>query len=896
MGEESTETQATVTMAGPLAARPALRRGVSVARYLVVDHVGEGGMGIVYKAYDPELDRLVAIKLLHAGVGGSTDAARREQLLREGRALAKLSHPNVLAVYDVGTFEDDVFIATEFVEGPTLRQWLRQARRSRAEIVGAFLTAGAGLAAAHRAGLVHRDVKPANVLVGADGRVRVLDFGLAEPEGNAPLAGAGGTEPAIAGTPSYMAPEQRDGRPVDGRTDQFGFCVSLYEALYGELPFEGLGTEYEASSNAGRVRAAPPSADVPRWLRQIVVRGLASKPEDRWPSMDALLTELRRDRTATRRRWLGLTAALAVAIAATLAVRSAARTPPAMCRGAERKLAGAWDDARRAEVAAAFDRTNAPFATDALRITRATLDDYAARWTKMHTDACEATRVRGEQSEELLDLRMECLDGRLGEVRAQVDVLARADAKTVEKSVQAVRTLPSLAACADAAALRAPIRPPSADARARVDAVRGDLSVARAQQRAGRYAEALVVAKRAVDAAAPLDYRPLDAEALFLQGDLEDDVGDYAASADSLRRATAAAIAGDHRDLAARALLGVVTVVGLRQARFAEAHAWATLAGAAADRTGDPFLRGMLARNLGRVAYREGDRATSRAEIERCLSLWRPALAEDDDYVAGALTDLGNVAIADGRYDDATAVYLRSLAIQEALFGAHHPNLAANLNNLGSVYAKVGEWKASEASLESARALWEAALGPEHPKVALATFNLAETRLELGDVERARADAERALAIWQKAYGSEHPDVAQGLQGIADVQRARGDAKAALATYERALAMREKLLGPKHDLLVETLLGDGLARLALGDAKGAAPLLARAAAIDEANAGDPIELGQARLALARATRAMGDSARAREIAGQARGAFATASGARARALAASVDAWLAETR
>ena len=943
-----------------------LDRGVCVGRFVILDRVGEGGMGVVYKAYDPELERAVALKFLHMTTDGSMPSSgRRERLLREAKALARLSHPNVLAVFDVGTFDRDVFLATEFVEGPTLGTWAREEKRTRAEILRTVLAAGDGLAAAHRAGLVHRDFKPANVVLGKDGRARVLDFGLARAESaegtsqrsmsiapavdRAPasqrtgaatevtkrsdletlsLAPTSMREPTIAdapapdpstkppslppgsqdspssglldmtitefgqilGTPRFMAPEQHLGRTADARSDQFSFCVTLYELLYGEFPFDGRGDEYAANVTQGRVRAPAAGADVPRWVRAILLRGLSVVPADRFASMDDLLVELRRDPNAKRTRWLAIGGAALLFVGAAVGVRSARRVEEAPCRGAEKKLAGVWDDARKHAVRDAFVATKSANADDTYARVASTLDDYARGWVAMHTEACEATRVRGEQSAELLDLRVECLNERLEELRAQVDVLSRADASTVSKAVQAVRALPRFDACADAAALRAPVRPPNADARVRVEGVRVEIAQAKALQRAGSYEAATTIATKATDEASALAYRPVEAEALFVLGDLQDDEGDYAVAEHTLRRSAAAAIAGGHEAQAARALTAIVAEVGLRQAHFEAAHEWALLAQAEVDRSSDPFVKGELPRNVARVFFREGQYEDARANAEKCLSLWEPAFGGSDYAVAGALTDLGNTFYAEGKYPEAIARYERSLAILEKTLGPTSPSLGPNLNNLGEVYDKLGDYGRAEVSLERARALWSAALGPDHPKVALATEGLSTTRRLQGDADGSLDLAKRALAIWQKALGDEHPDVALGLYGVAEALRAKGSYDESLAFQERALAMRERTLGAKHSDVAESLVAIGETRLAQQHPDLAAAPLERALAILEGDAVDAVTLGDVQLDLARAL-AKSDPARSQALATHARDAY-SAAGSRAVKRLADIGAWI----
>ncbi len=320
----------------PMAAPASLPRGTAVGRYLVVEPLGSGGLGQVYTAYDPELDRCVAVKVLRPDVaesdgaeGDSGTGSGRDRLMREAKALARLAHPNVVAVHDVGRHGDDVFIAMERVEGVTLSRWTQDQRRPWKEIRDVFLGAGMGLAAAHEAGIVHRDFKPQNVIVSPDGRPRVLDFGLAramrqdDRNGQVSLPRAAGFEPTsshdaleeaitmagtVMGTPQYMAPEQFEGSDSTGpAADQFGFCVALWMALYDQRPFEGaeLPTLIE-SVRAGRISEPSDRRGVPGWLHRVLLRGLARLADDRYPSMNDLLAALQRDKRSRRRQWAAL--------------------------------------------------------------------------------------------------------------------------------------------------------------------------------------------------------------------------------------------------------------------------------------------------------------------------------------------------------------------------------------------------------------------------------------------------------------------------------------------------------------------------------------------------------------------------------------------------------------
>jgi serine/threonine protein kinase len=321
---EPGEDQAVEEEPGPAT----LPRGTNLGRYVLLDCIGRGGMAVVYAAYDPELDRKVAVKLLRTDLPG-TPAELRASLLREAQAMARLTHPHVIAVYDVGTFNDQVFLAMEFIRGRDLRTWLGEAPRSWTEILETFLKAGEGLRAAHDSGLVHRDFKPDNVLVGYEGQVRVTDFGLAHrlsaPGEEAREASNTQAEPdrdALAGTPLYISPEQWRGRPADAQSDQFSFCVSLFEALYGARPYAG-------KTSASYVGVVPPPkrSAVPGWVRRVLVKGLSLTPKDRHASMRELLAALSRGLMARRyRTWVAVAvlSLLALSLAVERAVQSSA--------------------------------------------------------------------------------------------------------------------------------------------------------------------------------------------------------------------------------------------------------------------------------------------------------------------------------------------------------------------------------------------------------------------------------------------------------------------------------------------------------------------------------------------------------------------------------------------
>ncbi|MCH9687522.1 MAG: serine/threonine protein kinase, partial [Deltaproteobacteria bacterium] len=393
-----------------------LPSGSAIGRYVVLYRLGRGGMGVVYAAYDPQLDRKVAVKLLRRTDSRPKSHESHGRMLREAQALARLSHPNVVAVHDAGLLDGQVFVAMDFVDGETLRRWLKSKPRHSREIVNAFVQAAEALTAAHAAEIVHRDFKPDNAIIGRDGRVQVLDFGLARLHNDTPVDREPALEPPSAadtegdgearrqGTPAYMAPEQHDRKRVGPAADQYSFCVSLWEALCERPPFAGKDDVLVDNIKAGRL-TEPARGKLSGHLRKILRRGLSADPRARYPSMRALLLELRRDPGRHRRRAsAGLGAIALVGGGAAIYANVAAQPTP--CSAAEQRMESVWGAQRRARVGAALGGAARGHAAHTREATTRALDDYATRWTDAYVESCEATHVRHEQSEALLDLRM----------------------------------------------------------------------------------------------------------------------------------------------------------------------------------------------------------------------------------------------------------------------------------------------------------------------------------------------------------------------------------------------------------------------------------------------------------------------------------------------------------
>ncbi len=477
-----------------------------IGRFTVIGRLGAGGMGVVYLGYDPELAREVAIKVLRAE--DSTDPLRSERsrarMRSEAQAMAKLRHANVVTVHEVGEHDGGLFVAMEYVRGTTLRGWATAESRSVAQIVSTWEAAGRGLAAAHDAGLVHRDFKPDNVLVGEDGRVLVTDFGLAtqvsesvptEPDGE--TLGPERSRSGIAGTPAYMAPECLQGASATAQSDQFSYCVGLYEALWGGRPF-GESLAALAVVLRGTDPPRPPgSPRVPRAVRDAVLRGLSREPALRFGDMDQLLRALTRDRGATARRGFVVGVLGLAGGAAWWSARA-----PAPCSDLDAPIGAVWNDARKREAAQAFATSGLPYASAAWTTVAAGVDAWSTAWIDEANAACRATEIQHTQSEVMLDRRVTCLDARRRELVALLEVFDRADADAIERGPSAVERLPSPTTCADLEALdrRAPIP----EDREAYDALVDRVAAARAEYTTGHYDRARVLAEPTVAAAVVL--------------------------------------------------------------------------------------------------------------------------------------------------------------------------------------------------------------------------------------------------------------------------------------------------------------------------------------------------------------------------------------------------------
>lgn len=887
-----------------------LAPGTRLGRYVVLEELGAGGMGMVFAAYDPELNRKVALKLLRPRSRERKRKSSSNRLLLEAQALAKLAHPNVITVYDVGTYGAQVFVAMELVEGDTLRGWMREKQRRWDEVLEVFIPAGRGLAAAHAANLVHRDFKPENVLIGRDGRVRVMDFGLARPmrgdtmTGNSlddsdddrahPDAherdaaeeraepGENVADPLLTqtgstlGTPAYMAPEQHLGKPTDHRSDQFSFCVSLFHALFGVRPFDGNdAAALTVQKSKARIIDPPTLSRVPTWVRRHVWRGLEPDPAARFESMEALLEALSDDPRVRRRKVLavaGATIAVASGVASIQYWRSRA---PEVCRGAGDKLEAVWSSERADTVGDALLALGQPGIETAWKTSRDTLESYGESWTQMYTEACEATHVRGEQSARLLELRHSCLQERLDEIDAWATLLAEPTAGMGARAAHAAAHVSALSACADTEALASAVDPPQGDAlRESVAALRADLAKVKVLAELGEYDDAVALAQTTYDAAATVDYPPVFAEARFRLGLAQGMRGDTEEAEENLEEAQWKGASVKHDAIAALAASALVHLVGRLRGDHEDGLGWSRHAEAAIKRIGARgSMEARLLHDVGIIRGASGDLTRAATDLLRAIELYQSVPSSELDQI-DATRALADVRLRQGKLEEAQSAFDDARARSAKALGEGHPDVALAELGRARVLDARGEHDDAiatmNAALRSARAVYPAT----DPALIPLLEALAQSHAEHGEHTLAVERTEAILELQRARLGA-HPQVAQVLYEIGRALEAAGSDDDARDHHMQALAMWERTRGKDHPDLAFALTSLGLLDVRTGDPETAVDRLERALKLRGGRGLDPNLLARTQFALAQALHATGgDHPRARELATKARDTFA----------------------
>ncbi len=840
-----------------------VERGTVIGRYVVLAELGAGGMGLVYAAYDPELDRKVAIKLVRSTDDTKSTTSRgHARLVREAQALARLDHPNVVTVHDVGTFTERVWIAMEFVDGQTLAAWARAAPRSWRDVISVLQPALRGLAAAHAAGITHRDIKPDNIMVCHDAAhadaaararsVRLMDFGLAlaQPDSEPPSFDDtdGGARSSLAlrvtrggvfpGTPAYMSPEQFRGDPVDAKSDQFACCVVLWELLFGERPFPGTTiAEVAAAVFDGRRRAPRPDRKVPAWLRRICERGLSLQPSRRFASIDALLEAIERGQAIGRRRaWIVGAAALVVAAGGVQLWRAAAHAGRvAACDEAGASIQEVWNDESRTRVRASLIATGVGHAAVTADRVVPWLDRRAEEWQQQRTLACTNAEIDHTWDARTTDTALWCLDERRLRLGSLVATLSEADVDVASRAVGAAANLPSAAPCVDDAVIARLPAPPPIEARASVLEVREALARAEALAAAGKSSAALSRARTGRERAEVIGWPALVAAAKRVESRLHLEIGEFADAEVLADDAYVAAASVGAWDVAAESAGVLVRIVGVELARPIEGRAWAKHAAIAIGLAGDPLGTREQARldGLAGVEHATGNFAEAKRLRKQALALAEESLGPDHPGISQYLNNLAVVQMTLAETDEAKALFQRALAIDELQLGPDHPGVVFPLINLGGLAVRRGDFSVAREWFERALAIQEDVLGAEHYQVGRTILNLAIVCDGMGMYEEARDLDERALAIIEKAVGPEHVDVASAAGNLGNVYKHLKDLPRAKALHERALAIRENALGPDHPLVGQSLGNLANVLEAMGETSQARALAERALAVRE---------------------------------------------------------------
>jgi tetratricopeptide (TPR) repeat protein/predicted Ser/Thr protein kinase len=804
---------------------------VKIGAHRLVRKLGAGAMGEVYLAHDDELDRPLAIKLIHSDLRDVGHHA--ERMRREAKALAKLAHPNVVHVYEVGAHEGRVFLAMEYIEGQSLGDWIRRSSPRWDKVLEAYLFAGEGLVAAHAAGLIHRDFKPDNVLFGNDGRICVADFGLAVTSSNPSeldsdrqlasslgISSSSGTRTlddrlsvtgAVVGTPSYMPLEQVRGGALDARTDQFAFCVALYEGLWRAKPFgeHNLMTRINALIEDNPI--APPRGEVPSWVWPIVRRGLSREPEQRWPDMQTLLRELREApiRRRTRRRIAAAIVTPLAALAAWLVLAPAAEDP---CLPAQHEIDTVWNDDRRADIEAFLGASELTWARDNGRRVVEQVDHWSQRWTQARVEVCEAEQI---DPSPLVERQQACLDQRRSELDQLLTLFASADPAMQAIAQSSVLGLADPLACEQIALAGVGIDPPPLEHAREVARVRGELAQVEALLLGGRWTDALKLGDALLEQALAIGYPPLEAEVRFARGRALLELGPLQASRAEFERAVDLAEAARHDHL-------TIAI-------------WMALADRVAPLTNDASAgEGWFRRMRARVqaARRESEYAGELALVEGHLTLLRgdPVAAEvplrraleqfeaHGRRVAGARARRILAIALDraARYDDAIVQYRTVASEIIQLYGPNHPKVADASYDLGIALQEQGRAEEARAELDRALAIWAEA--PELSKASLLDGYLVLAMLEFQEdrLEQAEQHARAAETLALEQTDDNPLALAQVAAALGAIHYHGGEFELAETEFERAANGFEAAFGTTDPTVIQTRVGHGWAATLAG--------------------------------------------------------------------------------
>lgn len=765
-------------------------------------------MGQVYRGHDPTLDRPVAIKVL--GGTRAANASRHSEpdpagLLREARALASVAHPNVVEVFEVGTDDGRVFIAMELIDGVTLRDWLSDERPGWAEIVRAYVQAGEGLHAAHEAGIVHRDFKPSNALMARDGRVRVVDFGLAIP------SAAGVAEDAFAGTPAFMAPECLRGHPATPLSDQFSFCVALWQALFDSRPFAADDAQgLRRAAEAGTL-VRPSKTRVPGVIIDALSKGLAAKPSMRHPSMASLLEVLRKPvkprgplrAVAFATGWVGWKVAAGAIVVALFPALGDADP----CKALQTRRGEDWSEQRRESLAGAFEARGRGVSWSGFD------DDVDAQirgLSELYESVCEARRT--EQGTVAVDTELACLRRRYVSLQRLLEAVPDADAEQLGRIEDAVHRGAALGPCSEGGAQ---VLPPRVVASvAEVDTQLAEVAVLRTED---RYDDAASLLESLATRALELRHEPLQARVASVRADVEIVRGNTANAEAALESVYQLAVGlSDHR-LAMQASARLTHLVGVELSRPLEALEWARHSEAAAVRLGRPEPRSHLWRVLANVHFNAGQHDQAAALFERAAaSMQDDASVSSRDRVE-ALRKLGAVHLHLEHRAQAEAAFATAMEIAEVEYGPHSHNVAALAFNRGVTTVDPAQAAALfERSTRIYDSLWD-----DHPDLGDALYRWGEALAAIGRPRDAEVKMRRGIDMLARGIGAKHPYVLDCKTTLVELLTDQGRFDEAFEQAVSVHADAQAELGDAHPITADARQLVGTALDGLGDVEAA---------------------------------------------------------------------------
>ncbi|MGV6852088.1 MAG: serine/threonine-protein kinase [bacterium] len=756
-------------------------KGSSVGRYVLIEQVGSGGMGVVYSAYDPQLDRKVAIKFLHHKfVGNNKDTELQQRLLAEARSLAKLAHPNVVTIYDSGIYAKQVYIATEFLSGPTLNRLDKSLSDNWESLLKLYIEAGKGLNAAHEAGLVHRDFKPGNIMLDQSGRAKVMDFGLAkqldDQAETAPFTHEYFTSEALSpdswsspesysgvimGTPAYMSPEQIQGYPATELSDQFSYCVALFEALFKTKPFKARTPQSALDKiKKGAAHKIPKNSSIPGNVQKIIFKGLSFDPEQRYPSMRALLDALHAAREKPPRYKYFAAITLAILIGSVLFIR---QEQADLCAFDDDPVNELWSPQAQSQVKSAFLSTNKSFATESWGLVNDKILGYLSKWKQKRVQACQLTHVQGSQSEELLDLQMLCLNHNKDSLKALIAVLSKADDTIVSRSTRAVAELPALSSCDNPKSLLERLPLPNNESQQKlIQQQEQYILTSKALYDAGKYQQSVDILDQVTPKSMAI-YPPLKASYLYRKGRAQERLSQLEQSEKNLEAATFWATRSRDYPLAVQSATGLANATGYVGEHTERGKNWLVRAKSLLDETDDPLLEATFYSVSASIYQVANEHDKELIAIQKAVELRRRYLPKDSIYLGFALNNLANAWRYQNRVDKAIPYLKEAQQIFSSALGQYHPLNVILLGNLGGAYQELGITDKAIKTQNQALKVAKKTYGENHQETAAILINLSVLALDKKNTEQCLNYAHAATVSIDNSIGPDNPYVLESI-------------------------------------------------------------------------------------------------------------------------------------